>query len=79
MVVEVCNAMVGPEGVYFAFLQDSGMVVSTTRFVWPSPKSHPSGEVEGWNQVLDKIAAVVAGLAQANRQVSRLLKALPRG
>ena len=24
-----------------------------------------SGEVEGWNQILDKVAAVVAGLAQA--------------
>src|ERR1700683_259971 len=24
-----------------------------------------SGQVEGWNQILDKVAAVVAGLAQA--------------
>ena len=24
-----------------------------------------SGQVEGWNQILDKLAAVVAGLAQA--------------
>jgi hypothetical protein len=23
-----------------------------------------SGQVEGWNQILDKVAAVVAGLAQ---------------
>jgi hypothetical protein len=25
-----------------------------------------SGQVEGWHQILDKIAAVVAGLVQAN-------------
>ena len=24
-----------------------------------------SGQLEGWNQILDKVAAVVAGLAQA--------------
>ena len=24
-----------------------------------------SGQVEGWNQILDKVAAVVVGLAQA--------------
>jgi hypothetical protein len=24
-----------------------------------------SGQLEGWNQILDKIAAVIAGLAQA--------------
>jgi uncharacterized protein YndB with AHSA1/START domain len=24
-----------------------------------------SGEVEGWNQIFDKVAAIVAGLAQA--------------
>ena len=24
-----------------------------------------SGQVEGWNQILDKVAAVVAGLGQA--------------
>jgi hypothetical protein len=24
-----------------------------------------SGQLEGWNQILDKLAAVVAGLAQA--------------
>jgi hypothetical protein len=24
-----------------------------------------SGQVEGWNEILDKVAAVVAGLAQA--------------
>jgi len=24
-----------------------------------------SGQVEGWNQILDKVAAVVGGLAQA--------------
>jgi hypothetical protein len=24
-----------------------------------------SGQVEGWNQILDRLAAVVAGLAQA--------------
>ena len=26
-----------------------------------------SGQVEGWNQILDKVAAVVAELAQANK------------
>jgi hypothetical protein len=25
-----------------------------------------SGQLEGWNQILDKLAAVVAGLTQAN-------------
>ena len=27
--------------------------------------SKNSGQLEGWNQILDKVAAVVAGLAQA--------------
>jgi hypothetical protein len=31
----------------------------------PWRKQKNSGEVEGWNQILDKAAAVVAGLAQA--------------
>ena len=28
-----------------------------------------SGQLEGWNQILDKAAAVVAGLAQAKQEV----------
>jgi hypothetical protein len=32
-----------------------------------------SGQVEGWNQILDKVAAVVAGLAQAKQEVEVLM------
>jgi uncharacterized protein YndB with AHSA1/START domain len=31
----------------------------------PLESAKDSGQMEGWNQILDKIAAVVAGLAQA--------------
>jgi hypothetical protein len=31
----------------------------------PMESAKASGQVEGWNQILDKVAAVVAGLAQA--------------
>ncbi|MGA3107722.1 MAG: SRPBCC family protein [Terriglobales bacterium] len=31
----------------------------------PMESAKNSGQLEGWNQILDKIAAVVAGLAQA--------------
>ena len=31
----------------------------------PMESAKNSGQLEGWNQILDKVAAVVAGLAQA--------------
>ena len=31
----------------------------------PMESAKNSGQLEGWNQILDKLAAVVAGLAQA--------------
>jgi uncharacterized protein YndB with AHSA1/START domain len=31
----------------------------------PMEDAKNSGQVEGWNEILDKVAAVVAGLAQA--------------
>ncbi len=31
----------------------------------PIEDAKNSGQVEGWNEILDKVAAVVAGLAQA--------------
>jgi hypothetical protein len=31
----------------------------------PLESAKNSGQMEGWNQILDKIAAVVAGMAQA--------------
>jgi hypothetical protein len=31
------------------------------------------GQVEGWNQILDKVAEVVAGLAQAKQEVEVLM------
>jgi hypothetical protein len=29
-----------------------------------------SGQVEGWNQILDKFAAVVAGLGRRNKKLT---------
>jgi uncharacterized protein YndB with AHSA1/START domain len=35
----------------------------------PMESAKDSGQMEGWNQILDKVAAVITGLAQAKLQL----------
>jgi hypothetical protein len=59
------------KAVLFAVLILSALPVRVDRRNSPSLEMKPwrtqknSGQVEGWNQILDKVATVVAGLAQA--------------
>ena len=43
----------------------------------PMESAKNSGQLEGWNQILDKVAAVVAGLAQAEVEVLMIAMRAP--
>ena len=56
------------EGAYDVTLfEDIGNGQTKLTFIGNEPmeSAKNSGQMEGWNQILDKIAAVIAGLAQA--------------
>jgi hypothetical protein len=40
----------------------------------PMESAKNSGQLEGWNQILDKVAAVVAELAQAKYETEALIR-----
>jgi hypothetical protein len=70
------------EGAYdVALFEDLGNGQTKLTFIGNEPmeSARNSGQLEGWNEILDKMAEVVAGLAQAKQEAEALIRETQSG